>query len=148
MLINEQIDTMPAGAEVNALVAERVMGWQGVHIQHDLLGYVTGVYGYPPCPPVRVPSDEPYKTKISTISPYSAAVPSYSTAIAAAWLVVEKLRDSDQLESIALGNWEDSRWTKWVVTLRCFADDQDGRGETAPLAICRAALKAAALATK
>lgn len=139
MLINEQIDTMPAGAEMDALVAISLFGWSNLQWR-DADHYVSPGCGRNSSSPAGYYGKGPNMECFLTHR--------YSTDIAAAWLVVEKLRDSDQLESIALGNWEDSRWTKWVVTLRCFADDQDGRGETAPLAICRAALKAAALATK
>lgn len=63
------IDTMPAGRELDALVAERVMGWK-------LFASEPG-YGRPP----------------HQITLVLTPIPHYSTDIAAAWIIVEKLRD-------------------------------------------------------
>lgn len=55
-------------------------------------------------------------------------VPEYSTEIAAAWQVIEKFENHCMLNNVH-GIWE------------CyFPDNVKGEGETAPLAICRAAL--------
>lgn len=113
--------TEQAGRELDALVAEKVMGW--THIP--------------------VGSHPNLRSEAWTNDNGASAVftlPFYSQDIAAAWEVVEQLK--------TLG------WT-------CFLDNDDGqhdcefarmgdqpfnaiqeRGETAPLAICRAALNA------
>lgn len=68
-----------------------------------------------------------------------APVPHYSTDIAAAWEVVERLRaDHGDYSVIVCWAHETQQWV-------CSDFDSmtwEGAGETAPLAICRAALKA------
>lgn len=65
-----------AGRELDRLVAERIMGWTGVHFQNPGEGFETGLlYGTPPvgCPQV---------------------VPSYSCDKWGAWTLVERIRES------------------------------------------------------
>ena len=97
---------MNAGRELDALVAEKVMGWTNVRfICHglSLRGEVDG---------------EP-----------SEKVPFYSVDIDAAWDVVEKIGTSFTLE----------RYNRWYVE---FGDRYSAAADTAPHAICLAALKA------
>lgn len=73
----------------------------------------------------------------------------YSTDIAAAWEVVEKLRT---LAFVSIGTANGELMPNglperlWVCTLSCLGDDVhshiEGEADTAPLAICRASLKA------
>jgi hypothetical protein len=116
----EQIDAMPAGREMDALVAEKVMGFvvmrhrdvDGQHIEHNPDELMRGPDGEAPRYAYMVPVDH------------------YSTDIAAAWEVVEKLVSEQGLHL-----W----WHNvWLVD---FALSGAQRAETAPLAICRAALK-------
>lgn len=101
-------DKLEAGPELDALVAERVMG-----IDLD---------GTKPHLPYRGVGCTPY-----------------STDIAAAWEVLEELGD------VTLGHQARVCNGQWV----CFVDTSgpfqgpSGAADTAPLAICRAALKAA-----
>lgn len=118
---------LPAGRELDALVAEKVMGWR-------LVNYET-------YEPATTPEDyecaayndgwewegwdevgEAWKWRPST-------------DIAAAWQVVEGF-DVVTLERTAHGKWWASLWRQ---------NDQNGSegADTAPLAICRAALAAA-----
>lgn len=60
-----------AGRELDALVAERIMGWTRLHVDGELFGI----------PPGHM---------------QEALVPSYSMDMAAAWGVVERLRDLHQ----------------------------------------------------
>jgi len=109
-------DEMPAGREMNDAVAHRVMGWEF----HANAGWYTpGMWEF---------------------NPARRAAPcdwSPSTDIAAAWEVVEKLDDGNLIFSLLRYG------AGWRVG---FMDDGNMRGsasgDTAPLAICRAALKA------
>lgn len=121
MLTHEQIDAMPAGAAMDALVAEWVMGWE------------------------RKPWTDPYDGLSYSHEFYSkerqrwlADNPkAYSSDIAAAWLVMEKAHGQDWLVQV------DNDEGEW----HCYIGGRSAIAETAPLAICRAALRAK-LATK
>jgi len=71
--------------------------------------------------------------------PYRSGVPlAYSTTIAAAWLVVEKLDRPFEIINFK----HEGRW-RWSVSFyRDDLFDYTAEADTAPLAICRAALKA------
>lgn len=106
-------DELKPGRELDALVAEKVMG-------------------------VKDPQMFPN---------FGAAVPRYSTDIASAWLVVEKMRENIK-DVLTLAGPSDET-PKWWAT---FDKKWHGRasqnlfewesGDTAPHAICLAALKA------
>jgi hypothetical protein len=113
----EQIDAMPAGREMDALVAERVMGW----VRHPDSMYRHWCERQPDGTLRFLDQCEP----LHTVRPWHP-----STDIAAAWEVVEKLVSEQGLHL-----W----WHNvWLVD---FALSGAQRAETAPLAICRAALK-------
>lgn len=137
-----EIIKMPAGREMDALVAEFIFYW--IWIPSPLNTEQK----------IIVPTD---KSKSDIIIPDSSAwwwgediralVPYYSTDIAAAWQVVEKMSRPDWawiIESFNLANEDKPRW------FACFWGDIDGElcsdasaeADTAPLAICRAALLA------
>lgn len=113
---------MTSGRELDALIAEKVMGWIVAHSSE-------GFYRWKPKP------DNP-----NSYSEWQEGLPHYSTNIADAWHVVEKLKE--------YGN---------VVEVKCFRSGSvdvqvrggnindirgAGNADTAPLAICLAALKA------
>lgn len=117
---------MNAGRELDALVAEKVMGWSGIDKKWDYETNESFLGGKTPDWDGR----QFYE------------VPHYSTDIAAAWLVVEKLRTP---------NWEfqldHTRFMIWHCRIETTAGEgsassDSSQGETAPLAICLAALKA------
>ncbi len=92
------MSNLPPGPELDALVAEKVMGWTELMIR-------------------------------------GGGVPAYSTSIADAWTVVEKFSDFDwKLESHGEGH---------TFTIYKDATHYCGDADTAPLAICYAALNAA-----
>ena len=93
--------TLQAGHELDALVAEKVMGW----------------------------------------APGERGTPAFSTSIAAAWEVVEKMR-ADKLSVTLTGYWEGSTGKWWVNVLDNVETVATVRTDTAPHAICLAALKA------
>jgi hypothetical protein len=90
-----------AGRELDALVAEKVMG-------RDM----TRPAGFK----------------------HPIGMPHYSTDIAAAWEVVERLR--------AAGHWFDLRDIRGNGYWASFGQEMSAEGKTASLAICLAALKA------
>lgn len=121
---------MKPGRELDALVAEHVMGWK------------------------RAVQPHPELPEITLYDLYNSHVPMphYSTDIAAAWLVVEKLT-SDGIP-LVLGNTtnrEKDSQAKFAVTIfenwigHVIPEDirhVSAQAETAPHAICLAALKA------
>lgn len=147
------LDTMPAGRELDALVAERVMGyiwWHNKHGRNDLMskdslkwGETVGL--------VRGRLDG------GTFEDTSG-VPAYSTDMGAAWPLLDRF-------GFIVGPHFQPGWTSdpsgmprdgwfvfrsWESSVRStFDEDSDGWAlaiaETLPLALCRAALKAAAL---
>jgi hypothetical protein len=149
--------------ELDALVAEKVMGWarDSRLTFGDDLGIKDCYYLWPEQAVYRHKSE--HDAYWERWSPNGAEViinefvPAYSTDIAAAWQVVEKL-------TRPLANIRDGEWCLDRLGYRCCEHDEDGvhgewrcsfradKGEdaewvhvtasTAPLAICLAALKA------
>lgn len=120
---------MDAGRELDALVAEKVMGFNKVTeivVDHE-----------PPHELYRAPDGRGY---------YPNRIPLYSTSIADAWQVVEKLaREGKHLALQAPGSLDMNecyrRFKQWTADFT-YDIDSEGRADTAPLAICLAALKA------
>ena len=124
-------DTMEAGREMDALVAEKIMGL--VPCQND-------------CHKIGSPRYLPGLCHAQPDSPDEGGeTAQYSTSISAAWEVVEKMWDrgymADVYQSDCEGTWSaeflpkndmDSAGVEWGGSM----------APTAPLAICRAALKA------
>ncbi len=119
LILSMNIEDLQPGRELDALVAEKVMGWhveivQYPHATADFPNYV-GRDGIGRCLP-------------SQWNP--------STEIASAWLVVEKLSESSIMLSVS---WHAGHW--WCVIYPEQEPLTEGPySETAPLAICRAAL--------
>lgn len=110
---------MNAGRELDALIAEKVMG-----LQVDALGYVVTQRG-------KVEGELPF----------------YSTDIAAAWEVVERTGLQIEIQSPGApcnGDEYENDSDNWRVECRLKSSDRSSFAEatTAPLAICLAALKA------
>ena len=126
-----------AGRELDAEIAEKVMG---LEFRPWRYGVPEGWWS--------VGSTVAYESNtLHAIMPegYESDLPMYSWDIADAWLVVEKMRTMQiepELRSIGLN-------TLWRCTLRCYSDHERGvtsgffeeEAETAPLAICLAALQ-------
>jgi hypothetical protein len=107
---------MRAGRELDALVAEKVMGWKWIG------------------------PDEFNDNRHLTLGgqKVQARIPDYSTDIAAAWDVVEKMRPTFNLvlECVSL------EYNCHVARPGHLDEKVNVRADTAPLAICLAALKA------
>jgi len=118
-------DNLQPGPELDALVAEKVMGWEYV-IDGEGTGWVDKateqfVTGYN--------NDDPSQPEI--------APPPFSTSIAAAWEVVEKLKSDNRTIDIS------SATPGWRAIIdECHDWKVEVRAETAPRAICLAAMKA------
>jgi hypothetical protein len=150
-LTKEAVLAMEAGPEMDALVAERVMGWErGGKNDHarpahreskDFPGTILNDFDS------KGPHD--YLTSLGPAGrvyfcgcPSSADLPAYSTSIADAWEVVEKLREWHGFDFMVWGRAGSTDWEAgW------FEMDYDGPERrsaadagTVPLAICRAAL--------
>lgn len=166
-MTHDEIDALPAGRELDTLVAEWVMGlmpcdqWKAVEwdgdvgaacMIHDGGCYAVGIrescehvekYENPMALPIRTAESCHWSSR-RFLGPSL-----YSTDIAAAWLVVEKLRERCvQISMIwAPANpakncregWSCAPWLEEPAAGTMFSVPIS---ETAPLAICRAALKA------
>ena len=143
---NEGQRVMEAGRELDALVAEKVMGWA---LEHRLVGAGTLA------DPKRLePEQAVYRVRSEADSywqnwsPDGAdrvlddMLPRYSTDIAAAWDVVEWLHDAGKLFVL----WATTQG-RWIAQVFIRGDDDTGPvadkdADTAPRAICLAALQA------
>ena len=132
-----RIDEMPAGRECDALVAEKVMG------------YTLSELSLPAYPKYKL-----FDIESGEFSGYVKEVPHYSTDIADAWEVVKRMPIPFKLEKC----WEKAYqigpegWSAcWCTDADCEGCNENSRctngddawAETAPLAICRCALKVA-----
>lgn len=122
------IDEMEAGREMDALVASKVFDY--FVIQHEYRVYE---------------GDQEMKEIEYLVK--NIRVPEYSTDIAAAWMVLQKFCDEESHnypQDVCL-EWNGFKWFCYVNTeqmLNVLREPRDGRAPSAPLAICRAALKA------
>ncbi len=129
-LTREMILAMPAGREMDALVAERAMKIK-VRFIPPFAGWTANTLDY--CYDQSIPE--------IGIMKHGGPIPKFSTEIAAAWQVVEKLQ--------AMGHWVVIN-TTCDIGLYDIEVRRNGRSslaevvifEPAPLAICRAALLA------
>ena len=103
------IDTMEAGREMDVLISENVFGGECKRIGHT----------------------EYYKVGNKYV-----LIPFYSTDIAAAWLVVDKMCIHTIRRIINYAPDSPALWSAEIYY------DDPGIGETVQLAICRVALKA------
>lgn len=107
---------MPAGREMDALVAEKVMG---LEVSRDHYGGPRHL--------VRTGAKWRYDV-----------IEAYSTKISSAWEVVEKMIHLDPMI-----DWWGSHWDCVLRRQEGSCEEYTASAPTAPLAICRAALNAA-----
>lgn len=132
--VDRVVAELGLGCELDALVAERVMGWEWRDVR--LLGETNSL---------RVlvhPSYPNLNGRYNTLSLRPPLHPSYSTNIAAAWLVVERMIAQGLMPAVirCFGSPEfgGDFWRCYVDESRTGFEDAD----TPALAICRAALAA------
>lgn len=121
MVDTSKIDEMPAGPDLDVLIAEKVMGWKLEGVFHD-------------------DPDEWEGWRDAEGQGGYASPPSYSTAIEAAWDVLEKMHNGE-----SRFHWSIS--SDNICDFSPFGPNDSPiyrapRCESVPLAICRAALKA------
>jgi hypothetical protein len=109
--------TMAAGRDLDALVAEKVMGHE---VHRDVRWREPAILG----PGQRIAN---------------TPMPRYSTDIAAAWAVIQKLMETHFMYSLNASHESGH----WCVFYPASGSPVEGEyADTAPLAICRAALAA------
>jgi len=134
---------MLTGREMDALVAEKIMGsvpcdgWSRFHIGEMM-------------------NDMKCEHEMGKCFPKKAGPPMYSTSISAAWQVMEHFRQNQWKVSVIGNEWYDG--ASWICVMRDAIGEERGTGidkksctvvdgkqgwdePSAPLAICRAALK-------
>ncbi len=129
------IDKMAAGEELDKLVAENVFGWRWVENSRKAKGFAcTGLAGD------ICATEEQFKKWDKDNSKdkgwVNPTIPSYSTDLAAAWKVVERFT-----------RYSIEKWPEGIVCCVQFGEGdfiKSAIADTAPLAICRVALKAVA----
>jgi hypothetical protein len=135
----DEILNMPAGREMDALIAENLFGWH----------WVTGIlaFGQPSLISPELYGKQKDHLIDTTLRRDNGTFPHYSTDIAAAWEVVEKMRDPSDDEPDFWVITDAGKNHGWVVS--SYWAHHDGnidnfhvQAETAPLAICRASLLA------
>lgn len=133
------IDTLPAGRELDRLVAEKVFGYRWYALpeyrHREFVGYRRYLMhpidqqaiiptAHRPLQDDDLPPEEPWD------------VLPYSTSIEAAWQVVEKLRAHKECRCVEISGGD-----HWHCLFRGFGFRANGSADTMELAICRAALK-------
>ena len=117
---------MPAGREMDALIAEKIMG------------YTLSELSLPAYPKYKL-----FDIESGEFSGYVKEVPHYSTDIAASWEVTEKITDQKHW-AFKLRRLPGKDYMACFIRLtKTGRDDFESKpSKTAPFAICRAALKA------
>jgi hypothetical protein len=118
-----------AGRALDARIAEVVMGWKDVKIQP-----IANAYGQ------HVIDDYLGRATIATLQP--TLVPRYSTMLQDAWQVVERLRHESAFVAVISGKGPAGP-QPWVCKINREGGFLEDKADTAPLAICLAALGAA-----
>jgi hypothetical protein len=120
------IGEMPAGREIDVLIAEKVFGYDMASTERHSGKDCRKCFGSR--------EDGYYGWVDHKIEPLE-----YSDDIAAAWGVVEKLIEIAQAVDVW---WDDAYPKEWEAECITKDDSHYAQAETAPLAICRLALKA------
>ena len=133
---NTQMTTLEPGPELDALVAEKVMGWEVTRRDHPMLEGGEQVIH-------AKDADGALRAVIWDIANYPRSLWWHpSTDITAAWEVVEKVWGNMAMR------WDRPDGKVWVSGIPAgfwHKEVSEAVGETAPHAICLAALKAVAL---
>lgn len=125
---------MNAGREMDALVAEKVMGLE----HREWVPYGAPEGWYPRTAPRLNARDD--EGNAIDADGYSSELPFYSTSIADAWQVVEKLAERHVISVACIIN---RKWRCEIVQAHSMPQQPSAAfADTAPLAICKAALKA------
>ncbi|HUR38493.1 MAG TPA: hypothetical protein VM222_03325 [Planctomycetota bacterium] len=123
---------LPAGRDLDALVAEKVMGWIEVRKQS-----IANAFGQ------HVMDDYVGQPSIGVTQP--VLVPRYSSMIQEAWKVADHLRNRSQFVAVISGMGPQGV-QPWICKINRDGGFLEERADTAPVAICLAALKAVGIA--
>jgi hypothetical protein len=118
---------LPAGRELDALVAEKVMGWLEVRKQS-----IANAFGQ------HVMDD--YVGKPTSTAPQAVLVPRYSSMIQEAWKIADHLRERSQFVAVISGLGPQGV-QPWICKINRDGGFIEDRADTAAVAICLAALK-------
>lgn len=137
------IDALQSGPELNAQVAEHVMGWKWLNPEGAAVimppDYKSGKYG---SVIANAPDADQYTPRSREWDCAWAVLPRYSEDIASAWGVFMHFLDTHKgiyhTQRSSLG-WTLGQPMEWHCTIGA---TNTVIADTAPLAICRAALKA------
>lgn len=147
-MTKEEILAMEAGPEMDALVAEKIMGWKRVQPpKWDYDGPLPdqGEVLASPCL-IELINNGEYKWPPKGVIPFTFFINKrYSTDMAAAWEVVEKFTANGEFARIERGTTGGLGCPvipHWEVGLSKDGYCYWSKAPTAPLAICRAALLA------
>lgn len=121
---------LEAGPELDALVAEKVMGYRW-SLYDGPRWEVIGIERGPEKAVLVLPASN-WRDADSSVERSKPCIPVYSTDITAAWEVVEKVADGDTCRLM----YEHGHWEASFQQGDFWATDT-----SAPLAICRAALR-------
>ena len=142
----DEILNMPAGRQLDALIAEKVMGWEAIRVDY---------FGEDSSPRQNELEEWMAKNELDSIGDYFIDVDKNfwvedndwqpSTDIHAAWEVVEKMRNNKYEPCVNGECWTpiEHRMGLWQADFQNGGPCHSARADTAPLAICRAALLAA-----
>jgi hypothetical protein len=114
-------ETLEAGRRLDALVAEKVMGWRLILWEANIL-----------------PPDADMPHGIPPVG-HGTWVPRYSTNIAAAWQIVDRLLAQDYGVTMTMDDPHNICVEVWGGLLG-LTEERGATDRSAPLAICRAAL--------
>lgn len=137
--------------KIDALVAEKVMGftwWSACGKSYLIPPWVEGFYGFRDGKHYHFVAGKQHDAapiELSYSDYQNLAIPPYSTSIFAAWAVVEKMQDHLPSLTYRCGDGPPFDKMRWVCEfMRDFlpGDWKGAARDTAPLAICIAALKA------
>ena len=119
--------SLPTGRELDALVAEKVLGWLQVRKQ-----MIANAMGQP------VMEDFVGLPTVSAASPQ--LIPRYRTMIQEAWKVADALRERSQFVAVLSGLGPQGV-QPWICKINRDGGFIEERADAAPLAICLGALK-------
>lgn len=123
---------LPAGRELDALVAEKVLGWVQVRKQS-----IANAFGQ------HVMDDYVGQPSVGATPP--VLVPRYSTMIQEAWKVADHLRSRSQFVAVISGLGPQGV-QPWICKINRDGGFLEERADTAAVAICLAALKSVGIA--
>ena len=123
---------LPAGRDLDALVAEKVMGWTEVRKQS-----IANAFGQ------HVMDD--FVGKPTPAAPQATLIPRYSSMIQEAWKVADHLRERSQFVAVLSGLGPQGV-QPWICKINKDGGFLEERADTAAVAICLAALKSVGIA--